>query len=81
MRLGSAFLRNLDTSAHRLESLPATCYWTPFDLMIISADSCRWSRGEEVCIPSLLHRWVVLDHRLMKDLSGRLRHARSFASL
>ena len=73
MRPGSSFLRDLNASAHRLESLPVTCYWTPFDLMIVPAASCRWSRGEEVLVPSLLHRWMVSDSRLLKDLSERLR--------
>jgi triacylglycerol lipase len=73
MRPGSSFLRSLDNSSHPLESLPVTCYWTPFDLMIIPADSCRWSRGEEVRIPSLVHRWMVSDRRLLQDLSERLR--------
>lgn len=73
MRPGSSFLRSLDASTHRMESLPVTCYWTPFDLMIIPATSCRWSRGAEVRIPSLVHRWMVSDHRLLKDLSNRLR--------
>ncbi len=77
MRPGSSFLRSLDDSTHRLESLPVTCYWTPFDLMIIPAGSCRWSRGEEVCIPSLVPRWMVSDRRLLNDLSGRLHQFRS----
>lgn len=72
MRPGSSFLRDLDLSSHRLESLPVTCYWTPFDLMIIPANSCQWGRGEEVRIPSLIHRWMVSDRRLLNDLSGRL---------
>lgn len=73
MRPESEFLRNLKASSHRLESLTVTCYWTPFDLMIIPSDSCRWSRGEEVRVPSLLHRWMVSNRRLLKDLSERLR--------
>jgi len=73
MRPGSSFLRSLDASIHRMDALPVICYWTPFDLMIIPANSCRWSRGEEVRIPSLIHRWMVSDGRLLKDLSNRLR--------
>ncbi len=73
MRPGSSFVRSLDASVHRLESLSVTCYWTPFDLMIIPADSCRWNRGDEVRIPSLIHRWMVSDRRLLNDLSDRLR--------
>lgn len=72
MRPGSSFLRRLAISTHRLESLSVTCYWTPFDLMIIPANSCRWSRCKEVRIPSLIHRWMVSDRRLLSDLSGRL---------
>ena len=72
MRPGSHFLRELDASVGRLGEMPITCYWTPFDLMILPATSCKWPRGEEVLIPSLIHRWMVSDRRLHKDLSGRL---------
>ena len=72
MRPGSRFLRNLDASSKRLGDMPVVCYWTPYDLMVIPATSCRWPRGEEVCIPSLIHRWMASDIRLHEDLSERL---------
>lgn len=72
MRPRSHFLQQLEGSSHRLGELPVTCYWTPFDLMIIPAHSCRWTQGEEVCVPSLIHRWMPSDPRLQKDLTRRL---------
>lgn len=72
MRPGSSFLNDLQRSSRRLESLPITSYWTPFDLIVIPAVSSRWNMGEEVCIPSMLHHKIISDHRLMKDLSHRL---------
>lgn len=72
MRPRSRFLQELEDSSHRLGELPVTCYWTPFDLMIIPAHSCRWERGEEVCIPSLIHRLMPSDQRLHEDLTRRL---------
>ena len=72
MRPGSTFLNDLKTSSQRLESLPITSYWTPFDLIVIPAESSRWSMGEEVCIPTMLHHWMISDRRLMKDISNRL---------
>ena len=72
MRPQSRFLQELDGSSHRLSELPVTCYWTPFDLMIVPAASCRWRRGEEVCIPSPIHRWMPSDRRLHRDISQRL---------
>jgi len=76
MRPGSTFLINLKTSSQRLASLPITSYWTPFDLIVIPAESSRWSMGEEVCIPTILHHWMISDSRLMKDLSSRLNRMR-----
>ena len=72
MRPRSSFLNNLENSSHRLESLPITNYWTPFDLIVIPAVSSRWKMGEEICIPSILHHKIISDPRLMKDLSRRL---------
>lgn len=72
MRPQSGFLLGLEDSSHRLGELPVTCYWTPFDLMIVPATSCRWQRGEEVCIPSFIHRWMPSDRRLHEDISRRL---------
>ena len=76
MRPGSTFLHDLKTSSHRLESLAITSYWTPFDLIVIPAESSRWSMGEEVCIPTMLHHWMISDSRLMKDISSRLNRIR-----
>jgi len=76
MRPGSSFLNDLKTSSHLLESLPMTSYWTPFDLIVIPAESSRWAMGEEVCIPTMFHHWMVSDRRLMKDLSSRLQRIR-----
>ncbi len=73
MRPGSRFLQDLDASSEKLGEIPIICYWTPFDLMIIPATSCKWLRGKEVRIPSLIHRWMVSDRRLHQDLSERLR--------
>lgn len=63
-----------------VEALTSTFvgYDKPHYIIGAPADSCRWSRGEEVRVPSLLHRWMVSDRRLLKDLSERLR---KFASL
>jgi triacylglycerol lipase len=76
MRPGSTFLNDLKASSHRLESLPITSYWTPFDLIVIPAESSCWSMGEEVRIPTMLHHWMISDSRLMKDLSSRLNRMR-----
>ena len=72
MRPRSRFLNELEASSHRLGELPVTCYWTPFDLMILPAKSCRWQQGEEVCIPAWIHRWMLSDRRLHNDITRRL---------
>ncbi len=72
MRPGSEFLAGLDATAERLRGLPIVCYWTPYDLMIRPLASARWSPGESVRIPVLVHSLMVFDRRLYKDIAVRI---------
>ena len=69
---GSRFLRELNTSADQMPSIPVTCYWTPIDLMICPVSSARWVKGEAVCIPTLMHSLVIFNKKLYVDISERL---------
>ncbi len=72
MRPHSDFLQALERSASRLDGLPVTCYWTPYDAMIRPLASARWQRGEQVRIPSLVHSLLVFDQRLYRDIERRI---------
>jgi triacylglycerol lipase len=72
MRPKSAFLRDLDRSAAKLQSIPQVCYWTPSDVLIKPAESAVFSGAESVQIPSFSHALMLLDERLFTDIEGRL---------
>ena len=72
MRPRSKLLAQLDQTVDRLDGIPITCYWTPFDLMIRPISSARWSRAELVRIPALIHSMILFDRRLYRDIERRL---------
>lgn len=72
MRPRSDFLARLDRTADRLSGFPITCYWSPYDVMIRPQASARWSRGEHVRVPALMHSLMVFDRRLYRDIEQRL---------
>jgi triacylglycerol lipase len=72
MRPGSAFLTRLDEGTGRLEGIPITCYWSPYDLMIRPLASARWRRADHVRIPSPVHSLMIFDRRLHRDIERRL---------
>lgn len=72
MQPRSKLLAQLDQTADRLDGIPVTCYWTPFDLMIRPISSARWARAELVRIPALIHSMILFDRRLYRDIERRL---------
>jgi triacylglycerol lipase len=72
MRPNSDFLSNLKASSSRLENIQKVCYWTPYDLMIIPASSCKLNDCANVKIPALLHPLMLFDKRLFLDIRQRL---------
>lgn len=66
MRPESAFLRDLNRDAAMLERLNFTVIWTPYDLMIVPAQSSQMSAGKEVIVPAPFHAWMVSDDRCLK---------------
>ena len=63
MRPGSAFLEELNRDAAMLEQLNFTSIWTPFDLMIIPANSSKMPVGRDLQVPVLYHDWMPIDPR------------------
>ena len=73
MRPNSPFLEDLNRdSAEMLEKLNFTVLWTPFDLLILPADSSRMPVGKEVQLPLLLHAWMITDDRALEAVAAAL---------
>lgn len=63
MRPGSDFLKDLDRDDLWLKRLNVTTIWTPYDLMIVPANSSQIPTVKEVIIPVPLHPWMLTDSR------------------
>lgn len=72
MRPNSAFLQDLNSDAAMLKQLNFTSMWTPYDLMIVPADSSRLPLGTEVIVPSRLHPWMLTDSRCLAAVAEAL---------
>ena len=72
MRPNSAFIRNLNQDLERLEQINLTVMWTPFDLMIVPANSSRISVGKEIQFPVPLHAWMIEDSRVISAVASAL---------
>lgn len=69
MRPDSAFLQDLNRDAvDILGRLNFTVIWTPYDLMIVPADSSQMAVGKEVTVPVRLHSWMLTDDRCLKEV-------------
>lgn len=72
MRPNSKFIQDLNRDAARLERINFTSIWTPYDLMILPADSSRLPVGQAVQTPVLLHPWMLTDERSLKAITAAL---------
>jgi len=61
LRPGSPFLRQLNRDLHCLASLTLTTIWTPWDLLVVPATSCRLSIGQTWRIPAATHNGLLTD--------------------
>jgi triacylglycerol lipase len=72
MRPDSLFLKDLNSDALMLKDINFTSIWTPYDLIILPANSSQMPFGNEVIIPSMLHPWMLLDIRSLKAVEMAL---------
>lgn len=72
LRPESTFLQDLNRDAVVLEKLNFTSIWTPFDLMIVPANSSKMSVGREVQVPVLYHDWMPTDTRSLEAVVAAL---------
>jgi len=72
MRPDSIFLKDLNSDAVILGQLDFTSIWTPYDLMIVPANSSQMSVGREVIVPVPLHPWMLTDSRSLAAVTAAL---------
>lgn len=72
MRPDSIFLKDLNSDAVVLGQLNFTSIWTPYDLMIVPANSSQMSVGSEVIVPVALHPWMLTDPRSLAVVTAAL---------
>ncbi|HLP87213.1 MAG TPA: triacylglycerol lipase [Nostocaceae cyanobacterium] len=67
MRPNSPFLQDLKADVEMLKQINFTSIWTPYDLMIVPANSSSLGVGKEIIIPVVLHPWM-LTHSSVFDV-------------
>ncbi|WP_081402829.1 esterase/lipase family protein [Scytonema hofmannii] len=72
MRPDSAFLQDLNRDVAMLKQLDFTSIWTPYDLMIVPANSSRLPVGRNVIVPVLTHAWMLTDIRSLASVADAL---------
>ena len=84
MRPDSPFLQQLNQDTVMLERLNFTSIWTPYDLMIVPANSSQMEVGKDVQVQVLNHAWMLTDPSSLKvvaaALSEPLKRGREVAS-
>ena len=72
MRPGSNFLRDLDSVDMAEWNFPIYTYWTPLDLMILPANSSRWTPAMEEVVWVLLHRLMSSDKKVRLSIIEKI---------
>ncbi|MGB3652722.1 MAG: alpha/beta fold hydrolase [Rivularia sp. (in: cyanobacteria)] len=72
MRPSSALLRDLNSDVAMLSQINFTSIWTPFDTMIVPADSSRMPIGENIVVPVLNHAWMLTDSKSLNAIATAL---------
>jgi triacylglycerol lipase len=73
MRPNSNFINDLNSDVQMLEKLNFTSIWTPYDLMIIPAESSQIGIGKEIIVPVLLHPLMLTDSRTLTIVAKLLK--------
>ncbi|MEH2180028.1 esterase/lipase family protein [Nostoc sp.] len=72
MRPDSIFLKDLNSDAVMLGQLDFTSIWTPYDLMIVPANSSQMPVGSQVIVPVTLHPWMLTNSRSLAVVTAAL---------
>jgi triacylglycerol lipase len=72
MRPDSPLLQDLNQDAAMLNQIDFTSIWTPYDLMIVPANSSQMPVGREVIVPVMNHSWMLTDSRSLAAVAQAL---------
>jgi triacylglycerol lipase len=65
----SDFLKDLNKDVKEsLNKIKCLIIWTPFDMMIIPANSSLLGIGIEVSFPVLTHKWMLEDEEVFREI-------------
>ncbi len=72
MRRGSDFLRDLERDQDDLRRVKFTSFYTPFDLVVVPAQSSELPQARNVRIWAMLHPSLILEKRCLRAVSAAL---------
>jgi triacylglycerol esterase/lipase EstA (alpha/beta hydrolase family) len=72
MRPNSDFINDLNSDVEMLKQLNFTSIWTPYDLMILPAESSQLGIDKEVILPVILHPLMLTDIRALRIVAKAL---------
>lgn len=74
MRPNSSFLQAMNASVDELEKVAFSSVWTPYDLMILPANSSELPIGTMIRLPVLSHPQMLTDERSLATVAQILNH-------
>lgn len=74
MRVGSSFLKKLNDEVLILNKVPTLSLWTPFDMMIVPADSSRLPIGENILVECIAHPLMHSNKTVFKHIGDFLQN-------
>ncbi|MDB9541086.1 triacylglycerol lipase [Anabaenopsis tanganyikae CS-531] len=72
MRSNSRFIQDLNGDAQILDQINFTSIWTPYDLMIVPANSSQMPVGKEIVVKVLLHPSMLTDPNSLAAVASAL---------
>lgn len=72
MRPGSVFLEDLNRDLETLSKVTFTSIWTPYDFIIVPAQSSRLGMGQEIKLPIFAHAMMVRDKKSLQAVAKAL---------
>ncbi len=72
MRPNSSLLKDLNSDAQMLSQINFTSIWTPYDMMIVPADSSKMPVGDNVVVSVMNHAWMLTDEKSLSAIATAL---------
>ncbi len=72
MRPNSSLLKDLNSDAQMLSQINFTSIWTPYDMMIVPANSSKMPVGENVVVSVMNHAWMLTDEKSLSAIATAL---------